>query len=40
MKGKKRGVSISEYEEELYETGATNIINEDGKEDNMINYLF
>lgn len=37
---KKRGVSISQGdEEEMYETGATNIINEDSKDDNMLNYL-
>lgn len=32
----KKGISISEYEEELYETGATNIISED---ENLLNYL-
>ena len=31
---------IHEDEEELYENGAINIINEDEKENNMLNYLF
>lgn len=37
---KERNISDNQDEEELYETGATNLINEDSKEDNMINYLF
>jgi len=32
--------SNQEEEEELFETGATNIINEDIKDNNMLNYLF